>query len=69
MRAVSAEGRLSAYILVGMPFAMGAWLLLVRRDYLSTLWTTRLGLAMLVGAAVLVAFGAFWLSRWVKVEV
>lgn len=69
VRAVSAEGRLSAYILVGMPFAMGAWLLLVRRDYLSTLWTTRLGLAMLVGAAVLVAFGAFWLSRWVKVEV
>jgi Flp pilus assembly protein TadB len=69
VRALSAEGRLSAYILIGMPFAMAAWLLLVRRDYLSALWTTPLGLAMLVGAAVLMAVGAAWMSRWVKVEV
>lgn len=69
VRALSAEGRLSGYILIGLPFAMAAWLLMVRRDYVSALWTTPLGLAMLTGAAVLMAVGAFWMSRWVKVEV
>jgi tight adherence protein B len=69
VRALSAEGRLSAYILIGMPFAMAAWLLLMRRDYISALWTTPLGIAMLLGAAVLMAIGTFWMARWIKVEV
>jgi Flp pilus assembly protein TadB len=69
VRALSAEGRLSGYILIAMPFATFAWFLLIRRDYLSALWTTPFGLAMLLGAAVLMAIGAVWMARWVKVEV
>jgi Flp pilus assembly protein TadB len=69
VRSLSAEGRLSGYILIGLPFVMAAWLLLTRRDYLSALWTSPLGLAMLLGAAVLMAVGVFWMARWVKVEV
>jgi tight adherence protein B len=69
VRALSAEGRLSAYILIALPFVLAAWLLLVRRDYLRTLWTTSAGLMMLAGAAVLMAIGIFWMTRWMKVEV
>ncbi|MFB9234539.1 type II secretion system F family protein [Plantactinospora siamensis] len=69
VRALSAEGRLSAYVLIGLPFALAGWLLLTRRDYLAALWTTPLGLTMLIGAAVLMAVGTFWMSRWTKVEV
>ncbi|MFC0004183.1 type II secretion system F family protein [Micromonospora siamensis] len=69
VRALSAEGRLSAYILVALPIVLAGWMLLVRREYLSPLWTTPAGLVMLVGAAVLMLVGAFWMSRWVKVEV
>lgn len=69
VRALSAEGRLSGYILIGLPFVMVGWLLMVRREYVSALWTTSLGLMMLVGAAVLMAVGTFWMSRWMKVEV
>jgi tight adherence protein B len=69
VQALSAEGRLSAYILIGLPFALAGWLLVVRRDYLSVLWTTSAGLTMLIGAAVLMALGIVWMLRWMKVEV
>ncbi|HEX7744933.1 MAG TPA: type II secretion system F family protein, partial [Micromonosporaceae bacterium] len=69
VHALSAEGRLSAYVLIGLPIVMFIWMLLVRREYLSTLWTTPIGLVMLAGAAVLMAIGTFWMARWLKVEV
>jgi tight adherence protein B len=69
VRALSAEGRISAYILVGLPLALAAWLFVVRRDYLRPLYTEPLGLAMLGGAGVLLVVGGFWMSRLIKVEV
>jgi len=69
VRALSAEGRLSAWILVCLPIMIGGWLLLVRRDYLRPLFSTPIGIGMLAGAALLVGVGAFWMSRLVKVEV
>jgi tight adherence protein B len=68
-RALSAEGRLSAYILIGLPIALFAFFLLVRREYVEKLWTTPLGLLMSLGAVVLMGLGTFWMSRVVKVEV
>lgn len=67
VRALSAEGRLSAYVLVAMPVGIGLWLFLVRRDYVRPLYTTSVGLAMLVAAALGLAVGSWWLSRIVKV--
>ena len=69
VRALSAEGRLSAYLLLGLPIAIAGWMFLVSRDYLSVLWTTPMGLILLIGAGLLMVFGAFWMSRWLKVEV
>lgn len=68
VRALSAEGRLSAYVLVAMPIGIGLWLFLVRRDYVRPLYTTSVGLAMLVAAALGLAVGSWWLSRIVKVQ-
>ena len=69
VRALSAEGRISAYLLIGLPFALAGWMILVRRDYVSALWTTPLGLMMLGGALILMAIGTAWMARWMKVEV
>ncbi|PWU62165.1 hypothetical protein DLE60_01890 [Micromonospora globispora] len=69
VRALSAEGRLSAYVLIAMPIVMAIWMLLTRREYLSPLWTTPIGLTMLIGAALLMVIGIFWMARWIKVEV
>ncbi len=68
VRALSAEGRLSAYILLGLPVFVGGWLFLTRRSYLSPLYTTPVGLVMLLIAVVLVVVGAFWMSKLVNVE-
>lgn len=69
VRALSAEGRLSAYVLIGLPFAMAGYFLLVRAEYIRPLYTSFLGIVMLAGAAVFVAIGSFWMSKLVKVEV
>lgn len=67
--ALSAEGRLSAQILVALPVGLFFYMMLVNYDYISLLWTTALGLLMSVGAVVLVIIGIIWMRRVVKIEV
>lgn len=69
VRALSAEGRLSAIILVALPILLFVYEANVNRDYISLLWTTPLGWLMLVGAVLLTIIGVWWLSRVVEVEV
>jgi tight adherence protein B len=69
VRGLSAEGRLSAYILIGLPIGLFGYMLLTNHDYIALLWTTGLGWLMLAVALVGMAVGSFWMSRVVKVEV
>jgi tight adherence protein B len=69
VRALSAEGRLSAGILFAMPLIMGAWMLLFRREYIRPLYTDPRGIVMLAVAAGLLVVGGLWLRRVVRVEV
>jgi Flp pilus assembly protein TadB len=69
VRALSAEGRLSAYILVGLPPLVIVLMLAIRREYMLPLFTTPLGLMMLIIAGTLVTLGGLWMWRLVKVEV
>jgi Flp pilus assembly protein TadB len=69
VRALSAEGRLSAYVLIALPLLIGGWLLLTRGSYMRPLYTTAFGLIMLIGGALLMVVGTVWMSRVVKVEV
>jgi tight adherence protein B len=43
--------------------------LLANHAYVMVLFTRPLGIAMLVGGAVILSVGVFWMSRIVKVEV
>jgi tight adherence protein B len=69
VKALSAEGKLSAYILVAMPIGIFLYMLGVNKAYVELLWTTMIGIGMLVGALISMAFGIFWMSKVVKVEV
>ncbi|GGQ75696.1 type II secretion system F family protein [Couchioplanes azureus] len=69
VRALSAEGRLSALILLSMPIVLGAWMFVFRREYLRPLYTEPLGLLMLGASVTGVLIGALWLRKLVKVEV
>jgi tight adherence protein B len=67
--ALSAEGKLSAYILGGLPPGFLGYLLLANRTYVMVLFTRPLGILMLVGAAVILSIGIFAMNKIVKVEV
>jgi tight adherence protein B len=69
VRALSAEGRLSAYILTGMPVLVSAWMFISNGEYLRPLYTELFGLMMLGAGVCALAVGVFWMSRIVKVEV
>jgi tight adherence protein B len=68
VRALSAEGRLSGYIIVGLPFALCGWLTFSKPDYMRPLFTTPIGLMLIAGGLGLIIVGAFWIRVLVKVE-
>lgn len=68
VRALSAEGRLSGYIIVSLPIALGAWLTLSKPQYMSPLFTTPIGVMMVAACVGLIIVGAFWIRVLIKVE-
>jgi tight adherence protein B len=69
VRTLSAEGRMSAYILMSLPFAVTGVLLVTRREYLTVLWTTPIGLTSVAVGLLMLTAGWFWMRAVVKVEV
>lgn len=69
VRVLSAEGRLSAWILSLLPFAAGLMINIVNPGFLEVLWTDPVGLKMIYGALLLMAFGIWWMTRIIKIRV
>ena len=63
IKALSAEGRLSAVILFILPFGMFGVVTVLNPGYLRELTNSSLGIAMLIVAAGLMTIGGFWLRR------
>jgi tight adherence protein B len=66
---LSAEGKLSAYILVALPIFIFLYMTKVNYEYVSLLWTTTVGLFMSVGGLVALCVGMLWMRQVVKIEV
>ena len=69
IRTLSAEGRISAIIIAAMPFVMLLYLILVRPEYVTLLFTDVWGIVMLIGVLVLQVIGWFWMRRLINFEV
>jgi tight adherence protein B len=69
VRALSAEGRLSAYILIGLPIGIFFYTMQTNRAYVELLWTRPLGLIMMAGGLVSLGIGVFWMRKVVDVKV
>jgi Flp pilus assembly protein TadB len=69
VHALSAEGRLSAYVLIALPVAVGAFLFVVNPKYMRPLHTTHLGEFMLAGAVALLVVGTLVMRQMIKLEV
>ena len=69
IRVLSAEGRLSAWILTILPIALAFVLQLVNPGFLNILWTDPNGLKMLVMVLILMIIGIFIMWRIIKIRV
>lgn len=68
VRALSAEGRLSAIILVALPIGVFFFLLIVNPTYVSFFFTTLVGIIALIVAFLLLIIGTIWVTFSVKVK-
>ena len=69
VKSLSAEGRLSAIILGGLPPVFLLYLSLTNFDYVLPMFTSLLGWVMLGTMTGMMIVGGFWMSKMVKVEV
>lgn len=68
IKALTAEGRISAYILIALPIVVGMILSILNREYVSLLVTTKLGLIIIAIAFTLMVIGSVWIIKIVRVD-
>ena len=69
VRTLSAEGRLSAYVLAGLPVVIFLFLLATRPQYIAIFWSEPIGIVMMIAMLAAFATGWVWVNKLVKVEV
>ena len=69
VRVLSAEGKLSAWILSLLPFAVAGMINLVNPGFLSVLWTDPVGLYMIGAALTMMFLGVLWMRRIIRIHV
>lgn len=69
VRALTAEGRFSAYILSLMPPGFFLMFYVLQPDYMGKLFSEPLGTIAVIGGGFATVIGWFWLQKIVKIEV
>ena len=66
--ALASEGKLSAIILMALPFGITLFLSFANPGYLNLLFTTAIGMGITVAAVVMLIVGGIWLRATVKIK-
>jgi tight adherence protein B len=69
VRSLSAEGRMSVWILALVPLTLFAALSIMQPTYLPVLWEDPLGRKLVAFAIVLAVLGALWIRKILRIEV
>ncbi|MFP3889707.1 type II secretion system F family protein [uncultured Ralstonia sp.] len=69
IRVLSAEGRLSAWILGLLPFCTAGLILVVNPDFMKVLWTDEMGLKMIGAALINMVLGVLWMRKIIRIRV
>jgi tight adherence protein B len=69
LRTLTAEGRMSGWVLGGIPFFLAGALSFTSPTYIATLFKDPEGQHLLMTSLVMIAVGAFWISRLTKLRV
>lgn len=68
VRSLSAEGKMSAYILMALPVGVGLFMRVINPGYIDVFFQKPIGLVMLAASFLLFAVGGFWMSRIIKIK-
>ena len=68
VKALSAEGKLSAAVLMCLPIGILGFIYLTNRSYLAAFTESAVGYGMLGGAAVMMVIGGLWLKKTVTIR-
>ena len=63
VKALTAQGRMSAYVLIAMPFLMALAIFAINPKYMQILWTDPIGRMMIAIGLVSMAFGAMIIRK------
>jgi tight adherence protein B len=69
VRVLSAEGKMSAWVLGLLPFGTGALMMLGNPGFLDVLWQDPAGIRMVGVMLVSMVFGVFWMRHIAKIRV
>lgn len=69
VRALTAEGRISAVIIGILPVGLGVVMYAINPEYIRTLFDHTIGKAMVVAAALLALVGFYWMKKTIEIEV
>jgi len=69
VKALTAEGRYSAGVLISLPIFLFVYIYFVNYSYLSLLWSEDLGKMMMLGAVVSQLIGAYLIKRIVTIDI
>lgn len=69
VRVLSAEGRMSAWILGALPLVVLTLMVLINPKYISMLWTDPVGMKVLWVACGMIVFGVLWLRKVIRIRI
>jgi tight adherence protein B len=69
VRALSAHGRITGWVLAALPIVLAALLFVIAPEHIGLLFTDPLGIRMIVAAGVLQVIGFLAMQRIVNIEI
>ena len=69
IRVLSAEGKMSAWVLGLLPFAVGFIISVLNPKYMSALFTDPVGQKMMGVAAIMILIGVIWMRNIIRIRV
>lgn len=69
VKGLSAEGRLSAWILILLPFAVAGYIMVVNPRYMESLFGTTGGLIAILIMLILMGIGTGWIRKIIQIDI